>query len=239
MFNSTAKMSLEASDVQTDEDCEELDGFSFSADFLEKRTRKKRSSGKPPPSPRSPYLSSMNVNPRRAAVAAWRLPRASLGDTRGDTPGEIGSARLTSLSNGFDVSQTLRSECDVTPEFLKQTLSMKKHKHLLSGPNGFTVSAGDYREKEDMYDEIIRLKKSLQAQKSDNQQMKAKLRRLEEDNAKREKQIEELLDPTKGSEYTRSLVDKKKEGSVVSVSCLLSNIPKDFFFYIEFVNFYL
>lgn len=38
---------------------------------------------------------------------------------------------------------------------------------------------------------------SLQAQKSDNQQMKAKLRRLEEDNTKREKQIEELLDPTK------------------------------------------
>ncbi|XP_029315645.1 IQ domain-containing protein E [Cottoperca gobio] len=217
MFTATAKMSLEASDVQSDEDCEELveDGFSFSADFLEKRTRGKRSSSKPPPSPRSPYLSSMNVNPRRAAVAAWRLPRASLGDTRGDTPGESGSARLTSLSNGHDVSQTLRSECDVTPELLKQTLSMKKHKQLVSGSNGITLSTGDYRDKEDMYDEIIRLKKSLQAQKSDHQQMKAKLRRLEEDNAKREKQIEELLDPTKGSEYTRSLVDKKKEGSVV------------------------
>lgn len=38
---------------------------------------------------------------------------------------------------------------------------------------------------------------NLQTQKSDNQQMKVKLRRLEEDNAKREKQIEELLDPTK------------------------------------------
>ncbi|GLD68275.1 IQ domain-containing protein E [Lates japonicus] len=209
-------MSLEASD-QTDEDCEELadDGFSFSADFLEKRTRRKRSSGKPPPSPRSPYLSSLNVNPRRAAVAAWRLPRASLGDTRGESTGESGSARLTSLSNGHDLSQTLRSECDVTPELLKQTLSMRKHKHLHSASNGFTFGTGDYREKEDMYDEIIRLKKSLQAQKSDNQKMKAKLRRLEEDNAKREKQIEELLDPTKGSEYTRSLVDKKKEGSVV------------------------
>ncbi|KAE8300460.1 IQ domain-containing protein E [Larimichthys crocea] len=215
MFSSAAKMSLEASDVQTDEDCEELEGFSFSADILEKRTRRKRSSGKPPPSPRSPYLSSMNMNPRRAAVAAWRLPRASLGDTRGDTPGESGSARLTSLSNGHDASQTLRSECDVTPELLKQTLSMRKHKHLHSGSNGFTFSSGDHREKEDMYDEIMRLKKSLQAQKSDNHQMKAKLRRLEEDNAKREKQIEELLDPTKGSEYTRSLVDKKKEGSVV------------------------
>lgn len=38
---------------------------------------------------------------------------------------------------------------------------------------------------------------NLQAQKTDNQQIKVKLRRLEEDNAKREKQIEELLDPTR------------------------------------------
>ncbi|XP_071765465.2 IQ domain-containing protein E [Centroberyx gerrardi] len=217
-----AKMSLEASDVQTDEDCEDLveDGFSFSADMSEheKRTRRKRSSVKPPPSPRSPYLSSLNVNPRRAAVAAWRLPRASLGDSRGgrgDTLGETASAHLTSLSNGHDLSQTLRSECDVAPEFLKQTLTMRKHKQLHSASNGFNLAPADYREKEDMYDEIIRLKKNLQAQRSDNQQMKAKLRRLEEDKTKREKQIEELLDPTKGSEYTRSLVDKKKEGSVV------------------------
>lgn len=35
-----------------------------------------------------------------------------------------------------DASQTLRSECDVTPELLKQTLSMRKHKHLHSGCNG-------------------------------------------------------------------------------------------------------
>ncbi|XP_041839908.1 IQ domain-containing protein E isoform X2 [Melanotaenia boesemani] len=178
------------------------------------RSRGKKSSGKPPPSPKSPYLSSLNVNSQRATVGAWRLPRASLGDTRGDTCGETCSARLTSLSNGHDVSQMLRSECDGSPPFLKQTLSTRRNKHLRFASNGFTLSAGDYREKEDMYDEIIRLKKSLQAQKSDNQQMKAKLRRLEEDNAKREKQIEELLDPTKGSEYTRSLVDKKKEGSV-------------------------
>ncbi|CAN9510573.1 unnamed protein product [Ophioblennius macclurei] len=216
MFSSNAKMSLEGSDVQTDEDCEELveDGFSLPADISEKRTRRKKSSGKSAASPKSPYLSSLNVNPRRAAVGAWRLPKPSLGDSRGDTPGETGSARLSSLlSNGHDV--TLRSECEVTPELLRQTLSMKKYRHLQSASNGFTLGACDYREKEDMYDEIIRLKKSLQAQKSDNHQMKAKLRRLEEDNVKREKQIEELLDPTKGSEYTRSLVDKKKEGSVV------------------------
>ncbi|KAF3852581.1 hypothetical protein F7725_005936 [Dissostichus mawsoni] len=227
MFGASAKMSLEASDVQTDEDFEELveDGFSFSADFLEKKTRRKRSSSKPPPSPRSPYLSSMNVNPRRAAVAAWRLPRASLGDTRGDTrgdtPGDGGSARITSLSNGHDVSQTLRSEYDATPELLRQTLSMKKHKNLLSGSNGITHSTGDYRDKEDMYDEIIRLKKTLQAHKSDNQKMKAKLRRLEEDNAKREKQIEELDLIT-----LEVWVDKEKEGSVVSYQWAETRILK-------------
>uniref|UniRef100_A0AAQ4Q0E8 IQ motif containing E n=1 Tax=Gasterosteus aculeatus aculeatus TaxID=481459 RepID=A0AAQ4Q0E8_GASAC len=217
MLRTDAKMSLETSDVLTDEDCEELgeDCFSFSADVLEKIKRTKRSSCKPPPSPRSPYLSSMNMNPRRAAVAAWRLPRASLGDTRGDPLGGSGPARITSLSNGHDASQTLRSEFDVTSELLKQTLSTRQHKHLHSGSNGVTGGTVDYREKESMYDEIIRLKKSLQEQKSDKKQMKAKLRRLEEDNAKREKQIEELLDPTKGSEYTRSLVDKKREGSVV------------------------
>ncbi|XP_034544369.1 IQ domain-containing protein E isoform X2 [Notolabrus celidotus] len=216
MFSTTAKMSQEASDVQTDEDCEELvdESFSFSADIPEKRTGRKRFSGKPPPSPRSPYLSSLNVNQRKV-VAAWKLPRSSLGDTRGDTSGESVSARLTSLSNGHDMSQTLRSECDVTPELLKQTLSTRKHKHLNSAFNGFSIHTGDHREKEDMYDEIIRLKKTIHAQKSDNQQLKAKLRRSEEDNTKREKQIEELLDPTKGSEYTRSFVDKRKEGSVV------------------------
>lgn len=45
--------------------------------------------------------------------------------------------------------------------------------------------------------EFVITLQSLQAHKSDNQQLKVKLRRLEEDNAKREKQIEELLDPTK------------------------------------------
>lgn len=46
---------------------------------------------------------------------------------------------------------------------------------------------------------------NLQAQKTDNQQIKVKLRRLEEDNAKREKQIEELLDPTRVDEHRQCL----------------------------------
>uniref|UniRef100_A0A3P9M3G9 IQ motif containing E n=1 Tax=Oryzias latipes TaxID=8090 RepID=A0A3P9M3G9_ORYLA len=177
-------MSQDASDdVQTDEDCEELveEDFSLPADISQKKTWRKKSIGKSPHSPRSPYLSSLNTNPRRAAVRAWRLPRGSLGETRGDTPGTAGPRHCTSLSNGF----------------------------------GYFLGGCDHRDKEDMHDEIIHLKKSLQALSSDKLQMKAKLRRLEEDIAKREKQIEELLDPIKGSEFTRSLVDKKREGSVV------------------------
>ncbi len=42
-----------------------------------------------------------------------------------------------SLCSSFpDASQTLRSECVVSSELLRQTLSTRKHKHLHSRPNG-------------------------------------------------------------------------------------------------------
>ncbi|XP_036804380.1 IQ domain-containing protein E isoform X2 [Oncorhynchus mykiss] len=230
-------MSLVASDIPTDEDLEDLveDGLSLATYISDsgKKARKKKLSGKPPPSPRSPYLSSMDVNQRRSAVSAWRPLRGTLGERgealagRGDTLLERGEAArtprencLASLSNGHGLSQSLRVDFDTThtsaclssspctPEYLQQALGIKKPKHLHSSSN-------DFREKEDMYDEIIHLKKSLQAQKSEKDRMKAKLRRLEEDKTKKDKQIEQLLDPTKGPEYTLSLVDKKHQGSLV------------------------
>ncbi|KAK6301051.1 hypothetical protein J4Q44_G00291490 [Coregonus suidteri] len=221
-------MSLVASDIPTDEDLEDLveDGLSLATYISDsgKKARKKKPSGKPPPSPRSPYLSSMDVNPRRSAVSAWRPLRGTLGETlggRGDTVGERGeTARtpgencLASLSNGHGLSQSLRGGFDIThtsarlssspctPEYLQQALGIKKHKHSRSSSN-------DYREKEDMYDEIIHLKKSLQAQKSEKDRMKAKLRRLEEDKTKKDKQIEQLLDPTKSELKTTNLEELK------------------------------
>lgn len=62
-----------------------------------------------------------------------------------------------------------------------------------------------------MNESVITLQ-SLQAHKSDNQQLKVKLRRLEEDNAKREKQIEELLDPTKVGVRCKCLCCKNFKG---------------------------
>ncbi|XP_070965593.1 IQ domain-containing protein E-like isoform X3 [Oncorhynchus clarkii lewisi] len=184
-------MSLVASDIPTDEDPEDLveDGLSLATYISDsgKKARKKKLSGKPPPSPRSPYLSSMDVNQRRSAVSAWRPLRGTLGER-----GEALAGRGDTLLERGEAARTPRENC------------------LASLSNGH-----DFREKEDMYDEIIHLKKSLQAQKSEKDRMKAKLRRLEEDKTKKDKQIEQLLDPTKGPEYTLSLVDKKHQGSLV------------------------
>ncbi|KAJ8001420.1 hypothetical protein DPEC_G00169320 [Dallia pectoralis] len=224
---------LMASDIPTDEDLEDLveDGLSLATYVSDsgKRSSKKKPSAKP--SPRSPYLSSMNLNPRRPAVTAWRPLGAGPGERLGETEEDLGVRRawtartprencLASLSNGNSLSQSLRGEIDVTnastlfssssctPEYLKQTLALRRPKQPRS-------TSSDSREKEDMYDEIIHFKKRLQAQKSENDKMKAKLRRLEEDKIKKDKQIEQLLDPTKAPEYTLSLVDKKNQGSVI------------------------
>ncbi|XP_077379789.1 IQ domain-containing protein E isoform X1 [Festucalex cinctus] len=200
-------MSGGASDVPTDEDCEVLpgNGLLYSGDYSKKTPKKK--AGKPPPSlARSPYLSSMNVNPRKASVSAWKLPWTPPCDTPG---GETNSARFTSLSNHHDQ----RSEWDVTSDFPRHTLPTRRHHHHHHHHHHSTPNVA--RDKEEMHHEMTLLKKSLHEQKSDNQKLKVKLRRLEEDNAKREKQLDELLDPNNSSEYVRSLVDKKPEGSVV------------------------
>lgn len=69
----------------------------------------------------SPYLASMSVNPRRAAVAAWRQPRASLGDARGCTPpGDGGPACFTSLSNGNGRHHTDTQQPDNASTFLNE-----------------------------------------------------------------------------------------------------------------------
>ena len=45
--------------------------------------------------------------------------------------------------------------------------------------------------------------------------MKSRVRRLEEENQKKEKEIEQLLDPSKSEEMRRTLADKKPDAGVV------------------------
>uniref|UniRef100_A0A8C8W026 IQ domain-containing protein E n=1 Tax=Peromyscus maniculatus bairdii TaxID=230844 RepID=A0A8C8W026_PERMB len=98
-------------------------------------------------------------------------------------------------------SMPLSSRMSLTPQ--KLWLGASKQGHI----SGTCV----YREKEDMYDEIMELKKSLHMQKSDVDLMRTKLRRLEEENSRKDRQIEQLLDPGRGPDFVRTLAEKKPD----------------------------
>ncbi|XP_048817650.1 IQ domain-containing protein E isoform X5 [Lagopus muta] len=179
---------------------------------------KKKIFHKPPKSPKSPYSSSTQLYPKKAAV--WRSLQGT-GNAHFESAAMKNPKQmwLGSLKQGM--SHSLRSDVDTghmragisssTPEYLKEALGMKKPKHSRSSSNGYIPGTPDYKEKEEMYDEIIELKKTIQAQKNEGNRMKTKLRRLEEENNRKDKQIEQLLDPSRGSELARSLSAKKSD----------------------------
>ncbi|XP_042683509.1 IQ domain-containing protein E isoform X5 [Centrocercus urophasianus] len=191
---------------------------------------KKKIFHKPPKSPKSPYSSSTQLYPKKAAV--WRSLQGT-GNAHFESAAMKNPKQmwLGSLKQGM--SHSLRSDVDTghmragisssTPEYLKEALGMKKPKHSRSSSNGYIPGTPDYKEKEEMYDEIIELKKTIQAQKNEGNRMKTKLRRLEEENNRKDKQIEQLLDPSRvtvslgqgGSELARSLSAKKSDNGWV------------------------
>ena len=67
------------------------------------------------------------------------------------------------------------------------------------------------------------LTQQIQALTNDNSLMKSRVRRLEEENQKKEKEIEQLLDPSKSEDMRRTLADKKPDAGVVSGS--IETIP--------------
>uniref|UniRef100_A0A8C2VAX6 IQ motif containing E n=1 Tax=Chinchilla lanigera TaxID=34839 RepID=A0A8C2VAX6_CHILA len=157
------------------------------------KTKRKGFHRPPATSPKSPYYSK----PRK--VASWRSVR---------TPG----------------SMPLSSRMSLTPQKLwlgtsKQgvwlprggTRSRWSPKRLIYRPLGHVPGTAVYREKEDMYDEIIELKKSLHTQKSDVDLMRTKLRRMEEENTRKDRQIEQLLDPGRGPDFVRTLAEKRPD----------------------------
>ncbi|XP_016432204.1 IQ domain-containing protein E-like isoform X2 [Sinocyclocheilus rhinocerous] len=219
-------MSVVAGEVVTEEEVEDLAEDSLCSSYVsdtEKKLRKKKVSGRPPPSPRSPYLNSASLHLKRTPVASWRTVKGTqLQNCKtppAGTPKDVwlhlqndGHGTLSKSLKRADYSVTQTSiSMTSTPEYLKEALGMKKPKYSLSSSNGYVPGTPDYKEKEEMYDEIIDLKKTIRSQKTESDKMKAKLRRLEEENAKKDRQIEQLLDPTKDPEYARGLVDRKTD----------------------------
>ncbi|XP_039348025.1 IQ domain-containing protein E isoform X14 [Mauremys reevesii] len=217
-------MSLATSEAATEG---ELGDDSLSAVTYESDTemkRKKKTSHKPPKSPKSPYISSTYLHPKKAAV--WRSLKGT-GIIHHENPmartprqmwlGSLKQAGMSqALKSDFDVAHARTNLSSSTPEYLKEALGMKKPKHARSSSNGYIPGTPDYKEKEDMYDEIIELKKTIQVQKSEGDRMKTKIRRLEEENNRKDRQIEQLLDPSRGSDFAQTLAEKNDTRWVIN-----------------------
>ncbi|XP_064887530.1 IQ domain-containing protein E isoform X1 [Columba livia] len=186
------------------------------------RKLKKKIFHKPPKSPKSPYSSSTQLYPKKAALwrslqgtGSARLESAAVKNPRQMWLGSLKQGMSHPLKSDVDMGHMRTNVSSSTPEYLKEALGMKKPKHSRSSSNGYVPGTPDYKEKEDMYDEIIELKKTIQAQKNEGDRMKTKLRRLEEENNRKNKQIEQLLDPSKGSELARALSEKRTDNGWV------------------------
>ncbi|XP_039526106.1 IQ domain-containing protein E isoform X2 [Pimephales promelas] len=212
-----------AGELVTEEEVEDLAEDSLSSSYVsdtEKKSRKKKVSGRPPPSPKSPYLNSANLNLKKTPVTSWRTVKGTLLQNCKTHPAGTPRDVWLHLQNdgpgkspkGADYSVTQTSiSMSSTPEYLKEAFEMKKPKYSRSPSNGYVPGTPVYKEKEEMYEEIIDLKKTIQSLKSESDKMKAKLRRLEEDNTKKDRQIEQLLDPAKDPDYARGFVDRKAD----------------------------
>ncbi|XP_070316632.1 IQ domain-containing protein E isoform X5 [Odocoileus virginianus] len=193
-------MSLGTAEPGSETGDDGLSAITFDSDSETKAKRK--SFHKPQPtSLKSPYHSK----PRK--VASWRSLRTAasmpLGGRMSLTPQKLclGSSKQGSLTPALTSDLTLERAWthppSSAPDFVTEALRMKRSNLRRSASHGYVPGTLIYREKEDMYDEIIELKKSLNMQKSDVDLMRTKLRRLEEENSRKDRQIEQLLDASR------------------------------------------
>ncbi|CAF0735042.1 unnamed protein product [Adineta steineri] len=78
-----------------------------------------------------------------------------------------------------------------------------------------------YKAQEDYYDEIQSMKKEMKTVKDENSNLRAKIRRLEEDNARKRKEMDALYDTNKDGDLRRTLsgtsTDRNNNSSTANV----------------------
>ncbi|KAH0632001.1 hypothetical protein JD844_019984 [Phrynosoma platyrhinos] len=184
---------------------------------------RKKTACKSPKSPKSPYTSVTCFLSKRAGFprSFKGIENKNFGISLGKSSRQLWRGppkqgpRMVKGKPDLDVGDALSTLPGSTPEYLKEALGMKKPKHARSSRSGYIPGTPDYKEKEVMYDEIIELKKTIQAQKCEADRMKTKLRRVEEENNRKDKQIEQLLDHSRGSEFAWARPDLKTNTSLV------------------------
>ncbi|XP_015274163.1 PREDICTED: IQ domain-containing protein E [Gekko japonicus] len=140
----------------------------------------------------------------------WKCPQGP-----NKVVGKDGDAWVGQAKSDINVGLTRSALSAGTPEYLKEALGMKKPKHARFAASGYIPGTPSYKEKEDMYDEILHLKKEIQAQKCEGDRMKTKFRRLEEENNRKDKQLEQLLDSSRGSEFVGLRTEPRSDSSWV------------------------
>ncbi|XP_049495287.1 IQ domain-containing protein E isoform X4 [Panthera uncia] len=183
-----AAMSLGTADPASETGDDSLSAITFDSDFETKAERK--SFHKPPPtSLKSPYHSK----PRK--VASWRSLRTAasmpLGNRMSLTPQKLwlGSSKPGSLTQPLKSDLTLEQAWagppSTTPDYLRAALRVKRSNLRRSASNGHVPGTPVYREKEDMYDEIIELKKVVNG-------LKQRILRLEQQCKEKDNTINKL-----------------------------------------------
>ncbi|XP_066200408.1 IQ domain-containing protein E isoform X2 [Saccopteryx leptura] len=211
-------MSLGTGDLASETGDDSLSVITFDSDS-ETKAKRNSSHKTPPTAPKSPYHSK----PRK--VTSWQSLRTTasvpLDSRMPSAPRKLwpGSSKQGSLTQPPKSALPLERACphapSSSPDYLAEALRMKRSNLRRSASNGHVPGTPVYREKEDMYEEIIGLKKALHVQKSDADLMRTKLRRLEEENTRKDRQIEQLLDPSRGSDFAWTLAEKRPETSWV------------------------
>ncbi|XP_074647702.1 uncharacterized protein LOC141903482 isoform X2 [Tubulanus polymorphus] len=149
---------------------------------------------------------------KRSASEYWIDTLRKTGE--GHSTESIGMNTFTGIRRPDEMNMAYLS----TSHYLRQMKGTEKTPRNGNTANGKVPSGSGkpaYKTPEEYYDDILDLKKQVVSINNDNTTMKSKIRRLEEDNAKKEKEIEQLLDPSKSEEMRRTLADKRPDTGTV------------------------
>lgn len=139
------------------------------------------------------------------------LRRTGTGITTQSTGGVGTTNTFTGLKRPNEAAMAYLS----TSSYMRQMMGTEKTKKYgdptAKPPSGTPA----YRSQEEYYEQVLELKKQIKSLNQEISVLRAKARRTEEDNIKKEKEIEGLLDPTKNEEMRRTMGEKRTESGAV------------------------
>ncbi|XP_071796659.1 uncharacterized protein [Asterias amurensis] len=190
-----------------------------------------------PPSPYQNRPSSAKKTGKSVTLASTAPQKSSrelwLQSLRLGTGNLTGSGRSSNYTGKAGTPNPGLNSCS---DYLRETvLGMSSKKHYRGSTmdepmNRNQKGVPSYKAKEDMYDDILELKKQNNVLKTENERVKARNRRLEDEHLKKERTIEQLLDPTKGDvrmTLTSKQPDTAKMNSLKQKVVKLEMVLKD------------